>query len=132
MKRAALALAVLLLRPALPLAAAEDALSTHICVPSGELRGDSARGAALHAEHCAECHGAGGKTDVIVMHMDEPPADQSDPQYMRQLSDEFLSLPICRGGEAVGRSIIMPAWGDYFSDQEIKDLVAFIRSFSGT
>jgi len=132
MRCGALFLAGLLLGPVLSAAAAEDALSSNGCVPSGELRGDPARGAALHAENCAECHGASGKTDVIVMHMDEPPADQSDPTYMRQLSDEFLYLAICRGGAAVGRSIIMPAWGDYFTDQEIKDLVAFIRTFSGT
>ena len=110
----------------------DDALTTNDCVPQGELRGEASRGAALHLENCADCHGAGGKTDVIVMHMDEPPADQSDPQYMRTLTDAFLYLAICRGGDAVGRSIVMEAWGDYFTDQEIKDLVAHIRTFSGT
>jgi hypothetical protein len=32
----------------------------------------------------------------------------------------------------VGRSIVMPAWGDFFTDQEIRDLLAKIRTFSGT
>ncbi|MDJ0926792.1 MAG: cytochrome c [Gammaproteobacteria bacterium] len=114
------------------LAEGDDALTANDCVPQGELRGDASRGADLHLENCADCHGAGGQTDVIVMHMDEPPADQSNPEYMRTLTDAFLYLAICRGGEAVGRSIIMEAWGDYFTDQEIKDLVAHIRTFSGT
>ena len=66
------------------------------------------------------------------MHMDEPPKDQSDPVYMKTLPDEFLYLAVCKGGEAVGRNFIMPAWGDLLSDQDIKDLVAQMRTFSGT
>lgn len=110
----------------------DTALAANDCTPQGELRGDPARGKVLHLQDCAECHGETGKVDVIVMHMDEPPKDQSDPEYMNTLTDAFLYLAICRGGVPVGRSIVMPAWGDYYSDQDIKDLVAHIRSFSGT
>lgn len=110
----------------------DSALATTDCTPRGELRGNATRGAELHLADCAECHGDTGKVDVIVMHMDEPPMDQSDAQYMSTLTDAFLYLAICRGGADVGRSIVMPAWGDYYSDQDIKDLVAHIRSFSGT
>ena len=113
-------------------AAENNALTTNDCTPTGELRGDPARGEELHLQDCAECHGATGKVDVIVMHMDEPPKDQSDPEYMNTLTDAFLYLAICKGGVPVGRSIVMPAWGDYYSDQDIKDLVAHIRTFSGT
>lgn len=112
--------------------AAEPALSSVDCTPSGNLRGDANRGAALHREHCAECHGPDGKAEVIVMHMDVPPKDQSNAAYMGTLPDEFLYLAICRGGEAVGRNFIMPAWGSVLSDPDIRDLVAFIRTFPGT
>jgi len=126
-------ISLLLLSPAsAQVPEAESALATNNCTPGGELRGDAENGKQLHLENCAECHGATGKTDIIVMHMDEPPKDQSDPAYMNTLSDAFLYLAICQGGEAVGRSIVMAPWGDYFSDQEIKDMVAHIRSFSGT
>ncbi len=108
------------------------ALTDNGCAPTGELRGDASRGADLFMQHCAECHGYDGKAEVIVMHMDEPPRDQTDADYMRALPDVFLYLAICKGGEAVGRSIVMPAWGDFFTDQQIRDLVAQIRSFSGT
>lgn len=111
---------------------AEPALKTVNCTPLGEIRGDVERGAALHLKHCAECHGADGKAEVIVMHMDVPPRDQSDPLYMKTLPDAFLYLAICRGGEGVGKNFIMPAWGDLLSDQDIKDLVAQIRTFSRT
>jgi cytochrome c oxidase cbb3-type subunit 3 len=114
------------------LTAAPPALESVNCVPAGNLRGDAASGAALHLKHCAECHGVDGKAEVIVMHMDTPPKDQSDPAYMKTLPDSFLYLAICKGGEAVGRDFIMPAWGDLLSDQDIRDLVAQVRTFSGT
>ena len=110
----------------------ESALKSGNCTPAGELRGDAGRGAALHLQHCAECHGADGKAEVIVLHMDQPPKDQSDPIYMKTLADAYLYLAVCKGGVGVGRNFIMPAWGDLLSDQDIKDLVAQIRSFSGT
>lgn len=108
------------------------ALESNDCVPTGDLRGDGEAAADLHIENCAECHGYDGKAEVIVMHMDEPPHDQTDVEYMTALPDAFLYLAICRGGEAVGRSLVMPGWGDFFTDQEIRDLVAWIRTFSGT
>jgi len=115
-------------------AAAEEpmALDSVDCVPKGDMRGVADRARELHLENCAECHGATGQVDVIVMHMDEPPKDQSDAEYMSTLTDEFLYLAICRGDIAVGRSVVMPAWGEHLTDQQIKDLVAMIRGFSGT
>jgi mono/diheme cytochrome c family protein len=112
--------------------AKQVALESNSCAPSGDIRGDADAGAELHVENCAECHGYDGKAEVIVMHMDEPPRDQTDVEYMNTLSDLFLYLAICKGGEAVGRSLVMPAWGDFFTDQEIRDMVAWIRTFSGT
>jgi cytochrome c oxidase cbb3-type subunit 3 len=108
------------------------ALEENDCTPAGDLRGDAERGTDVHYENCAECHGYDGKAEVIVMHMDEPPKDQSDVEYMNTLSDAYLYIAICKGGDAVGKSIIMPGWGDILTDQEIKDLVARVRSFSDT
>ena len=112
--------------------AADSALKSVNCTPLGELRGNVERGAALHLKHCAECHGANGKSEVIVLHMDTPPQDQSDPVYMKTLPDAYLYLAVCKGGLGVGKNFIMPAWGDLLSDQDIKDLVAQIRALSGT
>ncbi len=108
------------------------ALDSNNCAPSGDLRGDAQAGQDIHIEHCAECHGYDGKAEVIVMHMDEPPHDQTDAEYMESLNDQFLYLAICRGGEVIGKSLVMPGWGDMLTDQEIRDLVAWIRAFSET
>jgi len=113
-------------------AADKPALETNQCTPTGDLRGDAQAGQEIHVEHCAGCHGYDGKAEVIVMHMDEPPRDQTDVEYMEKLNDPFLYLAICKGGEAIGKSIVMPGWGDMLTDQEIRDLVAWIRTFSGT
>jgi mono/diheme cytochrome c family protein len=110
----------------------ESALVTNKCGPSGDLRGDAIAGQKLHVEHCVACHGLTGQADVVVMHMDETPPDQSDPEYMKTLPDAYLYIAICRGGEGVGQSYVMSPWGDYFTDQEIKDMVAWIRTFSAT
>jgi len=108
-----------------------SALEANNCVPaaSEDLRGDPANGKTLHIEHCAACHGADGKADVIVMHMDETPHDQSDAAYMDTLNDTFLYLAICKGGPGIGKSYVMSAWGDFFSHEEITDLIAWIRTF---
>ncbi|MDP6436789.1 MAG: cytochrome c [Gammaproteobacteria bacterium] len=112
--------------------AGTDALSTNNCGPTGDLRGDPENGKELHYKHCVSCHGLTGEADVVVMHMDETPRDQSDPEFMKTLPDSYLYLAICRGGEGVGRSFVMSPWGDFFTDQEIKDMIAWIRTFSDT
>jgi len=111
-----------------------SALETNNCIPAAdsELRGDAANGQALHVKNCVACHGADGKADVVVMHMDETPKDQSDPAYMGTLSDTFLYLAICKGGEGIGKSYVMSPWGDFFSHEEITDLIAWVRTFSDT
>ena len=120
---------------AMPVAADAEripALAANDCAPEGNLRGVTVNGKQLHLEHCAACHGRTGQADVVVMHMDETPPDQSDPEYMRNLPDPYLYLAICKGGEGIGKSYVMSPWGDFFTDQEIRDLIAFIRTFSGT
>ena len=51
---------------------------------------------------------------------------------MKTLPDEYLYLVICKGGTALGKNFIMPEFGGVISDQDIRDLIAWIRTFSGT
>ena len=42
-------------------------------------------------------------------------------------SDEELFKVIKEGGLAISKSVIMPPWGDTFTDEEIHDLVRYLR-----
>ena len=48
---------------------------------------------------------------------------------MKGISDETAFKAIKEGGDSVGLSKDMPAWKDGMDDDEINDLVAYIRTF---
>jgi cytochrome c oxidase cbb3-type subunit III len=84
--------------------------------------------AVLFQELCSVCHGVGGKGDGPSAQGLEPkPADFTNCQAMAKDSDEVLMKIIKGGGQSVGRSTVMPAWGDALSEQQIRELVKFIR-----
>jgi high-affinity iron transporter len=86
-------------------------------------------GHALYEAHCAVCHGATGKGDgpgaKVVR---QPITDFTDAAAMANRDDHFLAEIIKKGGSQFGRSNAMPAWGMKLSDEEIRALVAFIRT----
>ena len=101
-------------------------------VPEG-LRGDADEGAIMYGQFCAVCHGAGGKGDgPTAASLDPKPADHTDADYMGSLSDEQLYRVIQKGGAATGKSPLMAAWGGVLTDDQIRDLVAYLRRLSGT
>jgi cytochrome c oxidase cbb3-type subunit 3 len=51
---------------------------------------------------------------------------------MGKLTDKQIFDTIKLGGEAVGKSPIMPKWGGLLTDQQIQEIVAYIRSLSGS
>ena len=83
--------------------------------------------------NCAVCHGAGGKGDGPTSATIFPkPADHTDPAYMKALTDEHLYRVIDGGGAAVGKSALMPPWGGALNEQDIQDVLAYVRTLSGT
>ena len=92
-------------------------------------KGDPQQGQALYVEYCLQCHGGRGEGWGWGNKIPPPPIpirDLSDPELMRQLSDQFLFDIIKGGGEAVGRSRLMPGAGRVISDAEIWDVVAYL------
>ncbi len=97
------------------------------------LRGDADEGAIVYGQFCAICHGTGGKGDgATAASLDPKPADHTDANYMGSLSDEQLYRVIQKGGAATGKSPLMAAWGGVLTDDQIRDLVAYLRRLSGT
>jgi mono/diheme cytochrome c family protein/plastocyanin len=94
-----------------------------------------ADGRRLYARNCAACHGeTGGGDGVFATQLAAPgspgmptqgPANFSDPQRMLGASPALLQGKIQRGGMGTG----MPMWGTVFTDEQVRDLVAYLYSF---
>ena len=85
----------------------------------------------LYDTHCATCHGPGGKGDgprAEVIRSLMP--DLSDAAAMGKVDDAFLFEMIRKGSSQFGRSNAMPAWGMQLTDDEIRALVAHIRTLA--
>jgi len=100
--------------------------------PAGAVEhGIAARGQADYAIYCAPCHGSRGAGDGPLAHMlVPPPARHNDAALMNSRSDEYLLRLLRDGGPALGRSPLMGTWGRILTEQQIRDLVAYLRSLS--
>ena len=90
---------------------------------------DLARGKATYKELCAKCHGSGGKGDgKEAATLETKPKDLTDCARMAKFSDDELFRIAKEGGKAAGLSNDMPAYADSLEDDEIQDVVAFLRT----
>lgn len=90
---------------------------------------DPAEGKKLYSQFCASCHGESGKGDGPASAALNPkPRNHTDKEYMAKLSDEDMMKVIKEGGTSVGKSPIMPPWGAALKDDQVKDVVAYIRT----
>jgi mono/diheme cytochrome c family protein len=100
-------------------------------VESLQADGNAATGKIIYRENCAPCHGEGGKGDGPgAKLLPVKPADHTDGKDMSKRSDRDLTEIISKGGLDVNKSPFMPAWGGLLTDQQIRDLVAHIRSLA--
>lgn len=78
--------------------------------------------------YCVQCHGVNrnGK-GVNSKYMSVQPRDHGDAKGMADIPDNELAKAIKEGGLAVNKSVLMPAWGDVLRDDEIAELVAYLR-----
>ena len=91
--------------------------------------GDPARGDQLFQQYCQGCHGPdgrGGRKDGFMPR----PQNLTKKGYIDQLPDEYLFTVITKGGEGVNKSGYMPSFGSTFSEGDIGNLIAFIRSLA--
>ena len=97
-------------------------LAACAAVPARESAADNYR------TYCTQCHGLEGNgKGVNIRDMSVQPRDHTDAKAMSGRSDETIFKAIREGGPAVDKSVLMPPWGDTFSDEEIHDLVAHLR-----
>ncbi|VAX24358.1 hypothetical protein MNBD_NITROSPINAE01-142 [hydrothermal vent metagenome] len=78
--------------------------------------------------HCAQCHGVNGdgKGDLAAV-LGVPPRNHTDASIMSTRTDDDIFKVISEGGPAMGFDSAMPPHKTVMSEQEIKDLVKYIR-----
>ena len=78
---------------------------------------------------CIQCHGPTGDGKGVnnTRKLPVSPRNLTDGKDMAQFSDEDMVRTITHGGGASDLSPIMPPWGNVFTKQEIRDLVALVR-----
>lgn len=92
---------------------------------------NQSEGKKLYLTYCSSCHGDSGKGDgPAARSLPVKPADHTDGSVMNQLSDKFLRDIISKGGSAVGKSAMMPGWGGQFKENELRDIVVYVRSIA--
>jgi copper transport protein len=83
-------------------------------------------GKQLYEKNCAACHGPGGKGDGPAAKMlKPPPADFATG--LKGQSDADITKIIKEGGKAVGKAASMPAYGSKLSDEQLKEVITYIK-----
>ena len=94
-------------------------------------QGNAEKGKTLFAQYCASCHGASGKGDApVAAALNPKPRDLTDKAYVAGLKDQYLFDLVKKGGAAVGKSPLIPPFGSKLKDEDIRDVIAYVRSLA--
>lgn len=92
---------------------------------TGFAKGDAIAGKTKYDQFCVACHGATGKGDGPAgAALNPKPADFA----ATKLADADLFKIIKEGGTAVGRSAMMISWKTSLTDDNINNVIAYIRT----
>lgn len=87
----------------------------------------------LYNVYCVQCHGVNRNGNgVNSRDMAVKPRDHTDTKAMGDTPDDLLFKAIKGGGLAVGKSVLMPRWEGVLTDDEIKEMVVYLRFVSKT
>lgn len=96
-------------------------------------KGNPAEGKENYAMFCTNCHGEKGEGNgpvASVAKMDPKPKNHTDGKYMNERKSEDLFKVIKVGGKGVDKSVYMPAFGMILSEEEIWNLIAYLRTIA--
>ena len=85
----------------------------------------------MFANVCAMCHGASGQGDgPAAANLTPKPRNYTDPAWQASVTDDQIRQTILQGGQAMGKSPMMPGQPQLKGEPEVLDeLVKIIRSF---
>lgn len=96
---------------------------------------DLVDGRRVYEQVCAACHGPAGRADPaspILAAFETPPADLSDPLFNSREPANDWELVVAHGGHAMGLSALMPAQQGALSADEIRNVVAYVKTLADT
>jgi mono/diheme cytochrome c family protein len=108
--------------------------ATPIAVPTNE--GAAVAGAALYVrDSCINCHGPnglGGVPNPAAPDKVVPPLSGSE--FQKQFNTDAKIIDVIRSGSVLGRAPIvsMPHWGGILSAQDLRDLVAYLKTLKSS
>jgi len=100
--------------------------------------GNSAHGQTLFANQCATCHGGSGNGEGLATPALNPkPRDFTQGRFYIDASannktgeDVDIARVILHGPRAFGGSQAMPAFEGTLSESDVRDLIAYVRTFA--
>lgn len=88
-------------------------------------------GKLIYEHYCAICHGTEGKGDGFnAYNLNPKPKDMTEKGYLSSVTNDWLIQAVSLGGRGVKRSVLMPAYENTLSKEQIKDVVAYLRYLS--
>jgi cytochrome c oxidase cbb3-type subunit 3 len=106
-----------------------------ISLASGAASADEphANAIKLYNTYCVQCHGINRDGNGInSATMAVKPRDHTDTKAMGDTPNDTLFKAIKGGGLAVSKSVLMPKWEGVLNDDQINELVSYLRFVSKT
>lgn len=96
-------------------------------LPRDSVEAAAFRGGLVYANYCVTCHGmnADGNGRAARLYTPRPANLRGSDK-----NDQYVSLIIRKGGAALGRSEFMPTWDAELTEEQVRDLVAYLRSIN--
>jgi mono/diheme cytochrome c family protein len=91
--------------------------------------GDPAAGRQVFEQNCVICHGTSGKGDGPgAAALNPKPANFNDHERFSKLDEATRLKAVSEGGAAVGASPFMPPFKEVLTEEQIHDVLAYIRA----
>ncbi|HLW85419.1 MAG TPA: c-type cytochrome [Candidatus Sulfotelmatobacter sp.] len=89
-------------------------------------------GRQLNNQYCERCHNPESTVERVSNfdNLEVKPHPFTEGDTLNKISDADLAAIISHGGPALGKSALMPAWGNTLSKSDIQALISYIRAVS--
>ncbi len=104
-----------------------------IALPVWTGAGEVDRGRRMYGQYCTPCHGTKGDGHGLRAEkeiLQPPPRDHTNGFYMNRQRDLRLFKVIKFGGGANHLSHIMPQWKHILTDEQIYNIIQYIRTLA--